>query len=182
MYELLTRRPLPTDQSDFRPKPSTRPFLPSDLFCSDSDSYASEIAISPSPAPSPDRPDEKPKPSVAPHLRLPADDIQPNEESLIMPTMDFGHQIDFEFCKHVMQDFASSLGPSEQSLGPRTRACAKLLVRSGLRCSFCFRLKSECLCLETRPKRHPHLPLSLQCVDQVPLLAYHGTGLSLPSR
>ena len=55
----------------------------------------------------------------------------------------------------------------------------KLLVRSSLRCSFCFRLKSECLCLETRPKRHLHLPLSLQCVDQVPLRAYHGTFESL---
>ena len=75
--------------------------------------------------------------------------------------LEFGQQIDFEFYKHAVQDFASSPGSSKQSLGPPTRACAKLLVRSGLRCSLCFRLKSECLCPETQKHKHmPHIRFS----------------------
>ena len=97
--ELLARRPLQTVQSDFRPKPSKRPSLPVDFFCSDSDSDATEIALSPSPANSLDKPDDKPKPSAAPHLRLPADALQPTDESLSLSMMEFGHQIDFDFCK-----------------------------------------------------------------------------------
>ena len=76
--------------------------------------------------------------------------------------MEFGRQIEIEFCKHVVQDFASSPGSSKQSLGPPTRACAKLR----------FRLKSECLCLETQKHKHmPHIRLS-HCMPidaQVPL-------------
>ena len=147
--ELLARRPSQTSQSDLRPKPSKRPSSPADLFCSDSDSEATAIAMSPSPTTSLDKPDQKPKPSAAPHLRPSADAHQPADESLSLSMLDFGQQIDFRFCKHLVQDFASSPCSSKPSLGPPTRACAKLLVRSGLCCSLCFRLKSACLCSET---------------------------------
>ena len=151
--ELLARRPLESVQSDSRPKPSKRPTLPIDLFCSESDSDATEIELSPSPATTLDKPDKKPKPSAAPHLRLPAEALQPTDESPSLSREEFGQQIDFSFCKPMVQISASHPGFSNQSLGPPTRACAKLLVRSGLRCSLCFRLKSECLYLHADTRR-----------------------------
>ena len=126
-----------------------------DLLCSDSDSDATIMEMPPSPATSLHKPDDKPKPSAAPHLRPSARAPQPTEESLSLFRMDFAYQIDFDFCKHVVQDFASSPSSSKPSLGPPTRACAKLLVRSGLHCRWCFRLKSECLCLETQTQAPP---------------------------
>ena len=61
----------------------------------------------------------------------------------------FGYQINFDFCRHTVQNSASSPNCLKPGFQPTTRACAKLLVRSGLRCCWCFSLKSDCLCLET---------------------------------
>ena len=142
--ELLARRPSQPASSTSRPRPSKRPRLPIDILCSDSDSDAAYIATPPSP-----KPEEKPKPSAAPHLRLATSASKPSEESPSPPKAEFGYQINFDFCRHAVQNSASSpicLKPGSQ---PTTRACAKLLVRSGLRCCWCFSLKSECLCLKT---------------------------------
>ena len=95
--------------------------------------------------PSPEQ-EEKPKPSAAPHLRAASSAFEPSEDCFSPPKEDFGYQINFDFCRQAAQTSAySSSGPTGNSQ-PSTRACAKLLVRSGLRCCFCFSLKSECLC------------------------------------
>ena len=140
--ELLARRSSQPASTKSRPQPAKRPCLPIDILCSDSDSDAAYIETPPSP-----KPEEKPKPSAAPHLRLAASASKPSEESLRPPKAEFGCQINFDFCRHAVQNSASNcLKPGSQ---PTTRACAKLLVRSGLRCCWCFSLKSECLCLKT---------------------------------
>ena len=147
--ELLARRPSHAPDSDLRPKPSKRPYSPADLFFSDSDSADTVMPLSPpSPTTCLDNPGQKPKPTTAPHLRFSAEAYEPPDESPSLSRVDFGHQIDFGFCKISTQDFASSPSSAKQSLGPPTRACAKLLVRSGLRCSLCFKQKSACLCSE----------------------------------
>ena len=66
------------------------------------------------------------------------------------PSADFGQQIDFDFCKPTVQPSADTRSSAKQPLRPRPRACAKLLVRSGLRCGTCFRIKSACTCLQTK--------------------------------
>ena len=104
---------------------------------------------------------KKPKPSAAPHLQLAACASKPDEDSLSLPKEDFGGQIslslpkedfggqiNFDFCKQQAQTPAHSANCQTQGPQPKSRACAKLLVRSGLRCSCCFSLKSACLCLK----------------------------------
>ena len=144
--QLLARRPSHAHDSELRPKPSKRPYSPADMFFSDSDSADSVMPLSPpSPTTCLDNPDQKPKPTKAPHLRFSAEAYEPRDVSPSPSRVDFGHQIDFGFCKTLTQDFASSPSSAKQSLGHPTRACAKLLVRSGLRCSLCFQLRSACL-------------------------------------
>ena len=114
--ELLARRPLQTIPPESRPEPSKRPSLPIDMLCSDSGSDATSIEMPPSPAASPHKPDEKPKPSAAPHLRISAAAPQPSEESLSLSRTDFGYQIDFDFCRHMVQDIASSPSSSKPGI------------------------------------------------------------------
>ena len=175
--ELLARRPSQTTLPEPRPKPSKRPSLPIDMLCSDSNSDATSVEMAPSPATSPQEPDDKPKPSAAPHLRLSAAMPQPSEESLSLSRTDFGYQIDFDFCRHTAQDFASSPSSSKPGVQPPTRACAKLLVRSGLRRYCCFCLKSECLCRETQPQPRP---ASLYCKQFCPQVTLHPPGWGRP--
>ena len=80
--ELLARRPLQTTPPESRPKPSKRRSLPFDIFCSESDSDATSTEMPASRATSVQKPDEKPKPSAAPHLRLSVDAPQPRAEAL----------------------------------------------------------------------------------------------------
>ena len=145
--QLLARRPSHAHDSELRPKPSKRPYSPADMFL-----FQTQIARTlsclcrrPSPTTCLDNPDQKPKPTKAPHLRFSAEAYEPRDVSPSPSRVDFGHQIDFGFCKTLTQDFASSPSSAKQSLGHPTRACAKLLVRSGLRCSLCFQLRSACL-------------------------------------
>ena len=59
------------------------------------------------------------------------------------------YAINFDFCKQSVQSPRSSASKLSDALSaskPQTRACTKLLVRSGLRCHCCFRVKSACLC------------------------------------
>ena len=154
--ELVARPSSQPASTSCKPKPSQSPGLPIDVFCSDSDSDLAYIVT-----PSPPKQGEKPKPSAAPHLQLAASASKPAEASLSLPKEDFGSQIslslpkedfggqiNFDFCKQPAQTPAYSSNCLTQGHQPRTRACAKLLVRSGLRCSCCFSLKSACLCLK----------------------------------
>ena len=152
---------------------SSSPGLPFEIFFSDSDSDAAYIRTPSSP-----KQKEKPKPSAAPHLRQAASASKPADFSLSLPKKDFGYQINFDFCKKATQTSAySSDGPTPGSR-PKNRACAKLLVRSGLRCSCCFRLKSACLCL-----KHSTRLYHLVTYFRPRCLAYiHGPGLPLSSR
>ena len=142
--ELLARRSSQPASSSSGHQPSSSPGLPINIFCSDSDSDAAYIVTPPSP-----KQEEKPKPSAAPHLRLAASASKPAEVSLSLPKEDFGCQINFDFCRQAAQTSAYSSNCLTPGYRPTTRACAKLLVRSGLRCCCCFRLKSACLCLKT---------------------------------
>ena len=142
--ELVARRSSQPASTNSRPQPSKRPWLPIDILCSDSDSDAAYTQTPPSP-----KQEEKLQPSAALHLRLAVSDSKHCDDSLSSPKAEFGYQINFDFCRHAVQKSASSqncLNPGSQ---PTTRACAKLLVRSGLRCCSCFSLKSQCLCLKT---------------------------------
>ncbi|CAE7394117.1 unnamed protein product [Symbiodinium microadriaticum] len=108
--ELLARRSSQPASTKSRPQPAKRPCLPIDILCSDSDSDAAYIETPPSP-----KPEEKPKPSAAPHLRLAASASKPSEESLRPPKAEFGCQINFDFCRHAVQNSASNcLKPGSQ--------------------------------------------------------------------
>ena len=137
--------------------PSPSPGMPLAIFYSDSDSDLAYVASSSSPEQG-----EKPKPSAAPHLQWTTSAHKPSasaglslpkaefseQNSLSLPIEDFGGQINFDFCKQQPQLAAHSVSRLTQSSQPKSRACAKLLVRSGLRCSCCFCLKSACLCVK----------------------------------
>ena len=142
--ELLARPSSQPASTRFKPQPSQSPGLPIHIFCSDSDSDTAYTATPPLP-----KQEEKPRPSAAPHLQLAAPASKPAEYSLSLPKEDFGCQINFDSCKQAAQTPAYSSNCRTPGYQPMTRACAKLLVRSALRCSFCFSLKSACLCLKT---------------------------------
>ncbi|OLP82492.1 hypothetical protein AK812_SmicGene36850 [Symbiodinium microadriaticum] len=97
--ELLARRPSQPASTTSRPRPSKRPRVPIDILCSDSDSDAAYTATPPSP-----KPEEKPKPSAAPHLRLEASASKSSDESPSPPKAEFGYQINFDFCRHAVQN------------------------------------------------------------------------------
>ena len=176
--ELLARRPSQPASTSSRPRPSKRPHVPLDILCSESESDAAYTATPPSP-----KPEEKPKPSAAPHLRLEAS-ASKSDESPSPLKAEFGCQINFDFCRHAVQNSASSpfcLKPGSQ---PTTCACAKLLVRSGLRCCWCFSLKSDCLCLKNTVERPTQLDMLLAAQVISPLgdgssLSFSGRGACL---
>ena len=141
--ELLARRPSQPASPRSRPRPSKRPHVHLHSLCSESESDADRTSTPSSP-----KREEKPKPSIAPHLRHQASASKPSEDGHSPPQTEFGCQLNFDFCKQSVQDLASSPFCLKQGSQPNTRACAKLLVRSGLRCCWCFSLKSECLCLQ----------------------------------
>ena len=185
--ELVARPSSQLASTSRKPKPSQSPGLPHDIFCSDSDSDIAYIAT-----PSPPTHGEKPKPSAAPHLQWAACASKPDEDSLSLPQEDlgsqlslslpkedFGGQINFDFCKQQAQTLAHSANCRTQGPQPKSRACAKLLVRSGLRCSCCFSLKSACLCLKTFSQ---HCTISSRTLLLRCLLSLHGSGLSLSGR
>ena len=165
----LVARPLSQLASTtYKPIASQSPVLPTNIFCSDSDSDFAYFA-----EPSPPKHGEKPKPSAAPHIQLAASTYTPKEESLglhkeavdghislSLPKEDFGGQVNFDFCKQQALPPAHGAICQTQSTQPKSRACAKLLVRSGLRCACCFCLKSECICL--------NLPESVHGLGQPP--------------
>ena len=154
--ELLARPSSQRASSSNKHSPSQSPGMPLAIFYSDSDTDLAYVASSSSLEQG-----EKPKPSAAPHLtgmtsaHRPPDSAgltMPKAEfgdqtALSLPNEDFGGQINFDFCKQQPMFAAHSMITSSQ---PKSRACAKLLVRSGLRCSYCFCLKSACLC-----RKHP---------------------------
>ena len=92
------------------------------------------------------------KPSLAPHLILPVDDRTATGEHEDEDDANFG--FDDAFCLEPPEPLSfgnetAALVMTEQGeLKPRrvSTACAKLLVRSGLRCAFCFRHRSACIC------------------------------------
>ena len=146
----------------YKPIASQSPILPTNIFCSDSDSDFAYCA-----EPSPPKHREKPKPSAAPHIQLAASTFTPKvvslglykeaadgHISLSLPKEDFGGQVNFDFCKQQALPPAHCANCQTQSTQPKSRACAKLLVRSGLRCASCFCLKSECICLNLPESAH----------------------------
>ncbi|CAE7251347.1 unnamed protein product, partial [Symbiodinium microadriaticum] len=150
--DLVARPSSQLASTTYKPTASQSLVLPTNIFCSDSDSDFAYFA-----EPSPPKSGEKPKPSAAPHIQLAASSCTPKEESLglhkeavdvhislSLPKEDFGGQVNFDFCKQQALPPAHSAICQTQSNQPKSRACAKLLVRSGLRCAFCFCLKSEC--------------------------------------
>ena len=154
--ELLARPSSQRASTSCKPSPSQSPESPIDIFCSDSDSDLAYIA-----SPSSPQQGEKPKPSTAPHLKRTASAYKPSGAGLSLPkedfggqialsrpNEDFGGQINFEFCKQQPQTATHTANCLTQGSQPKSRACAKLLVRSGLRCSCCFSLKSACLCMK----------------------------------
>ena len=155
--DLLARPSSQSASLSSKPAPSQSPGLPLNIFYSDSDSDIAYFASSSSPEQR-----EKPKPSAAPHLAwttsldkppdsgslcMPKAELD-KQTSLSLPNEDFGSQINFDFCKQQPKFAAQSATSMIQSHQPKSRACAKLLVRSGLRCSCCFCLKSACLCVK----------------------------------
>ena len=156
--------------TSYKPIASQSPISPTNILYSDSDSDFAYFA-----EPSPPKYGEKPKPSAAPHIQLAASTatFTPKEVSLdlhkeaadghvslSLPKEDFGGQVDFDFCKQQALPPAHCANCHTHSTQPKSRACAKLLVRSGLRCASCFCLKSECICL--------NLPESVHCFGQPP--------------
>ena len=125
---------------------------------------------------SPSSPTEenKPKPSCAPHLRDAYEFSEPADSDAME---EFHCPINFDFCRQPVQPRAS-IGPCpEFASQPKSRACAKLMVRSGLRCCLCFKLKAACVCL----KAFQRLGLSTQgppFATQVGVVAY-GPGLPI---
>ena len=99
-------------------------------------------------------------------------------------TAHFGAEIAVGFCLSAAQPPADSCGSPLQPSRPQSRACAKLLVRSGLRCALCFRLKSDCLCLHTNLLSFQHALTSGFVTSFLPrphTQASDGTGIPLPS-
>ena len=154
--ELLTRPSSQQASTSRKPLPSQSISMPLDVLCSDSDSDLAYVA-----SPSSPEQGERPKPSAAPHLHWKASTHEPSDAGLNLPTEeladqatlslpneDFGCQINFEFCKQQSQFAAHSATCLTQRSQLKSRACAKLLVRSGLRCPRCFSLKSACLCIK----------------------------------
>ena len=154
--QLLARPSSERASASCKPSHAQSPESPHDIFCSDSDSDLAYIT-----SPSSPQQGEKPRPSTAPHLEWSASTYKPTtacislpkehfgaQIALSLPNEDFGGQINFEFCKQQPQTAAHTANCLTQSSQPKSRACAKLLVRSGLRCSFCFSLKSACLCIK----------------------------------
>ena len=136
--------------SQLRPRPTKRPASPMDCLRSPSDSYTSAASFSPSPTASAPSPPAKPRPSKVPHLRLSPGEDAPVESSCKF-SPDFGQAIDFSFCHSFLQPLTDDSAVSQRLRRLKSRACAKLMVRSGLRCSLCFRIKSECICLQNCP-------------------------------
>ena len=117
---------------------------PSACLCSDSDSDVMFPA-----SPSSPTEENKPKPSCAPHLRDAYEFSEPGDSDAME---EFHCPINFDFCRQPLQPRAS-IGPClEFASQPKSRACAKLMVRSGLRCCFCFKLKAACICLKASSK------------------------------
>ena len=154
--ELLARPSSQRSSTSCKPLPSQSPESPLEILCSDSDSDLAYITSPSSPIL-----EERPKPSIAPHLISTASTHKPSEAglslpkedfdsqiALSLPNEDFSGQINFEFCKQQPRTVAYTTTSPNQGSQPKSRACAKLLVRSGLRCFCCFSLKSDCLCVK----------------------------------
>ena len=110
----------------YKPIASQSPVLPTDIFCSDSDSDFAYLA-----QPSQPKHGEKPKPSAAPHIQLGTSTSTLKEEnlglqkeavdghlSLSLPKEDFGGQVNFDFCKQQALPPAHSAICQTQSTQP----------------------------------------------------------------
>ena len=116
--------------SQTRPKPTKRPASPLDCLCSPSASYTSAASCSPSPTVSAPSPTAKPRPSKAPHLRpFPREDAPLESSCKFSP--EFGPAIDFSFCHSFPQPLTDDSAVSQRRRRLKSRACAKLMVRSG---------------------------------------------------
>ena len=145
--QLLALQNTQASPSQIRPRPSKRPASPLVWLRSPSDSYTSAASFSPSPTASAPSPSAKPRPSKAPHL-WPSSGEDALVASPCTLSPDFGQDIDFSFCHSATQPMTDDSAAYQRLRRLRSKACAKLMVRSGLRCSLCFRIKSACACLQ----------------------------------
>ena len=148
MGQLLALQSTQASPSQIRPRPTKRPASPLVCLRSPSDSYTSAASFSPSPTASTHSPSAKPRPSQAPHLR-PSSGEAALAASPCTLCPDFGQDIDFSFCRSGAQPMTDDSTAFQQMRRLRSKACAKLMVRSGLRCSLCFSTKSACTCLQS---------------------------------